>query len=96
MTNRLARPVGPPAPDVYNETGDSVANTVRTKFPDARIVKVNPITGFVTVDLSKASGRTKRMIRNGDGYSVYDDLGPTNHIVELQVNVPQGKSKGRK
>lgn len=96
MRNAFARPVGPRAPDEYNETGDSVANTIRAKFPDARIVKVSPITGFVTVDLSKASGRTKRLIRDGEGYSVYDDLGPTNHIIELQVNVPQGKNKGRK
>lgn len=44
-----------------------------------KVLKVDPTTGYVTVDLSGADARTKRRVRYGDGmpvsYYMYEEPG---------------------
>ena len=66
--------------------GNQVAEFVRSRFPGVKVQKVDPTTGYVTVDLSKADGRTRRMLRDADPKAYY--LLDNGNTAVLQVTGP--------
>ena len=59
--------------------GEQVASFVKSNFPGVKVLSVNPTTGYVTVDLSGADGRAKRMLRDAgadtNSYYLYTEPG---------------------
>ncbi len=59
-----------------------------------KVLKVNPTTGYVTVDLSKADTRTRRMLRDADDRSYYLYEEPGKPAV-LQVKAPPSNQRSK-